>query len=178
MNCLTFIFVGFAVFFLLAHMAYVTNKDVGVVTSSGVGFAFVASPDGISRMPASPVWVFLFFLLLTLGIDSQLSMMETVISAVSDRFPTLLIRKNTPFTLLVCCIGSLLGGGPVLTWMNDYSGSNDLVIIALLDVISLYYVYNIKGFRTDIEMMIAAKSSVWCGYWLPGYFLTEQISSW
>ena len=50
-NCLTFIFAGFAVFSRLGHTAYVTNKDVGVVTSSGAGFAFVAYPDGISRLP-------------------------------------------------------------------------------------------------------------------------------
>ena len=184
-NCLTFIFAGFAVFSRLGHTAYVTNKDVGVVTSSGAGFAFVAYPDGISRLPASPVLAFLFFFaLLTLGIDSRLSMMETVISAVPDGFQTLLIRKNTPFTLLICCIGFLLGvplctegGRRVVTLMNDYAGSNNMMIIALFEIIALCYVYNIKGFRADVEMVIATKANVWCGYWLLGcWFLTEQNS--
>ena len=185
MNCLIFIFSGFAVFSLLGHMAYVTNKYVGVVTSSGAGFAFVASPDGISRLPASPVWVFLFFLLLTLGVDSRFAMVETVVSAIPGRFATLLHGRGAPFALLVCGIGFLSGvplctegGRRVVTLMNDCSGGGDLMIIALFGIIALYYVYGIKSFRADIEMMMAAKSNVWGGYWLPGYFLTEQISSW
>ena len=182
MNCLTFTLAGFAAFSRLGHTAYVINKDVGVVTSSDAGFA---CPDSISRLTASPVLAFLFsFALLSLGIDSQLSMMETVISVVSDLFPILLLKKNTPFTFLVCCIAFLLdislcfeGGRRVIKWMNDCSGSNDLMIIALFETIAMCYVYGIKSFRAGIEMMIAAKSNVWCGYWLPGcLFLTEQNS--
>ncbi|XP_005095896.1 sodium-dependent proline transporter isoform X2 [Aplysia californica] len=172
-NCGTSIFAGFAIFSLLGHMAYVTNKKVQDVATSGAGLAFIAYPDGITRLPAAPVWAFLFFfMILTLGMDSQFAMMETVISAISDIFPNFLRRKKTPFTFIVCMIGFLLGiplctegGGRVLTLMNDYSGSYNLMIIALFELICLCYIYGIKKFRLDIEMMIGAKSDYFWWYW-------------
>jgi len=173
-NCGTSIFAGFAIFSLLGHMAYVTNKDVENVADSGAGLAFIAYPDGISRLPSSPIWAFLFFfMLLTLGMDSQFAMMETVISAISDIFPNTLRKYKTPFTLATCAVGFLLGiplctegGGRVLDLMNNYSGSYNLMIIALFEIICLCYVYGIKEFRQDIEMMIGVKSNGWWAYWL------------
>ncbi|CAL1535874.1 unnamed protein product [Lymnaea stagnalis] len=182
MDCATSIFSGFAIFSLLGHMAYVSNKKVQDVATSGPGLAFIAYPDGISRLPASPVWAFLFFfMLLTLGLDSQFGMYETVISGISDVFPRFLRKQKTNFTLLMCAIGFLLGipqcthasthalccgGIRVLTLMNDYSGSYNLLFIALLEIICLFYVYGVKNFRCDVEMMTGSKPSyLWVAMW-------------
>lgn len=173
-NCSTSIFAGFAIFSLLGHMSFVTNQNIEDVADSGAGLAFIAYPDGISRLPGSPIWAFLFFfMILTLGMDSQFAMMETVISAISDIFPRYLRKHKTPFTLVVCIIGFLLGiplctqgGGRVLSLMNDYSGSYNLMIVALFEIIALCYVYGIKNFQKDIEMMLGEKSGCWWVYWL------------
>lgn len=177
-NCGTSIFAGFAIFSLLGHMAYVTGQDVEDVATSGPGLAFVAYPDGISRLPASPVWAFLFFfMILTLGMDSQFAMMETVISGISDIFPRYLRKNKTPFTFVCCVIGFLLGipqcmdgGIRVLTLMNDYSGSYNLMIVALFEIVCLFYVYGTQEFRKDIEMMVGFKPGL---YWIVNWvFIT------
>ncbi|BFZ15052.1 hypothetical protein BsWGS_18091 [Bradybaena similaris] len=174
-NCGTSIFAGFAIFSLLGHMAFVTNKKVEEVAASGPGLAFIAYPDGISRLPASPVWAFLFFfMILTLGLDSQFAMMETVISALTDIFPRILRKRKTLFTLILCAVEFVLGiplcthgGMQVLTLINDYSGSYNLMIVALFELLCLCYVYGINKFRSDIEMMIGFKPNLyWTAMWL------------
>lgn len=53
-------------------MSLKTGLPIEQVAKGGPGLAFVAYPQALSIMPAGPVWsVIFFFMLLTLGLDSQ-----------------------------------------------------------------------------------------------------------
>ena len=53
-------------------MSYKTGLPVDQVAKAGPGLAFVAYPQALSIMPGGPFWaVIFFFMLLTLGLDSQ-----------------------------------------------------------------------------------------------------------
>ncbi|KAL8582810.1 hypothetical protein ACOMHN_066826 [Nucella lapillus] len=180
-NCGTSIFAGFAIFSLLGHMAHENNQLVEDVADSGPGLAFVAYPEGITKLPAASLWSFLFFfMILTLGLDSQFAMMETVISGISDIFPHVLRKRKTLFTFIVCIIGFCLGipqttkGGIwVMTLMDWYSGSYNLMFVALSECLCIMYVYGFKNFCNDIEMMIGHKPNI---YWLATWLVITPLA--
>ena len=61
-------------------MSLKTGLPIEQVAKAGPGLAFVAYPQALSIMPGGPVWaVIFFFMLLTLGLDSQVSLLGRMI---------------------------------------------------------------------------------------------------
>ena len=77
-DCFTGIFAGFAVFATIGFLATQAGGTVeAYAESSGPGLAFITYPEAIARMPVSPFFSILFFLmLLALGLGSQVFHLE------------------------------------------------------------------------------------------------------
>lgn len=114
----------------------------------GPGLAFIAYPEGIKNMPASPFWAFIFFFMLfNLGLDSQFVGVETCTTVLADWRPGFR-RYKAVITLGFCIVSYLLGlahvtkGGMYVFQMFDYqAGGISLVLIALLEVIGIGWFY-------------------------------------
>ncbi|CAI2733734.1 unnamed protein product [Schistosoma spindalis] len=173
-NCATSVYAGFVIFSNLGFMALTKNTTVAAVATSGPGLAFVVYPEAMTNMPLPSLWSVLFFIMmLTLGLGSQFSILETTLSGTEDelrRLGVVLTTKRKMFYRIVICFVDFLLGLPMVCAGGYYlfsicdsviSGYTPLVI-ALCETIVICYVYGLKQFRRDIEMMIDERPN-W--YW-------------
>uniref|UniRef100_A0A8C4SW26 Transporter n=1 Tax=Erpetoichthys calabaricus TaxID=27687 RepID=A0A8C4SW26_ERPCA len=140
-NCATSVFAGFVIFSVLGHIAYISHKPVSEVAQSGFGLVFIAYPEALSKLPISPLWsILFFFMLLTLGIDSQFATIECG------------CMTGQSVCLFVC-----LSIRNVVSTSLIHHGS------AVLELVGIIYIYGGNRFIEDIEMMIGKKN---CYFWL------------
>jgi len=182
-NSMTSLFAGFAIFTVVGHMALKLGKPVNEVVDSGFSLAFVAYPEAITQLPVSPLWAILFFLMLfTLGLDSQFTTIEAIMTSLIDLFPAQLRAKRASITLLSVIVLFLLGL-PCCTeagiyWLNlldSYAADWGLLIMAILEVIGIAWIYGGNRFIEDIEMMIGKKSWWFWLYWRACWFFITPV---
>ncbi|XP_069141841.1 sodium-dependent proline transporter-like [Argopecten irradians] len=167
-DTLTCIFAGFVIFSYLGFMANKLNVEVKDVAKDGAGLAFVVYPEAVTSLPPPPLWsILFFFMLITLGLDSQFAMLETVLTGVLDQFPHLRPKK-TIVILCICIFFFFLGlpltapgGMYLLQLMDNYVGGWTLLIIGLFENICVAYVYGVNRFLKDIEVMLGFKMIIW-----------------
>ncbi|ELU11417.1 hypothetical protein CAPTEDRAFT_171223 [Capitella teleta] len=176
-NCLTSFFAGFVIFSFMGFLAERLDSTVEEVATDGVGLAFTIYPDAVTHMPVSPLWAILFFLMLiTLGLDSEFALMETVTTCVFDQFPKTRQKKWAVilvFGVFFFLLGLPLctdGGAYMLQIMDHYAGAWNVMVIALCECIAISYIYGFMRFREDIGIMIGDCGCAclpWklCSYW-------------
>ncbi|KAK2574017.1 Sodium-dependent dopamine transporter [Acropora cervicornis] len=146
----------------------------------GPGLAFVVYPEAIAQMPISPLWAILFFfMLLTLGLDSQFGMMEAVITGFVDEYRIFMKHKEL-FILIACTLCFLLGlscttqGGAYVLNLFDYqSGGVSLLFLAFFETVTLAWIYGTDRFALDIEKMIGHRPGAW--WWFCWRFCAPAI---
>lgn len=167
-NCLTSLFAGFVIFSFLGFLANETEQEIKDVASGGTGLAFVVYPAAVSEMPISPLWAILFFLMLvTLGVDSEFVLVETVVTSLMDMFPS--SRRYKTFVVFASCFVFFIlglplccdGGQDLLDLVDTYAGGWNVLVISLCECIAVAWVYGVRRFLMDIETMVGHKV---CGF--------------
>ena len=182
-NCGTSLFAGFVIFGIIGFMANEMGVPVSEVAAQGAGLAFIAYPEAVARLPISPLWSFLFFLmLLTLGLGTQFTLIETVVTSLVDTFPEQLRHRKPLVLTAVCATMFTFGltmctqaGMFILQLMDNYCASFSALIIGLTEVIVIGYVYGVDRFMEDIKCMLGDYPSP-KGYWYVSWrFLTPSV---
>ena len=100
----------------------VTNFTYVYYSIAGSGLAFIAYPEIVTRLPLPQLWSFLFFfMLLTLGLDSQFASLENVQTAITDVWPQ--TRRYKVFVAAGLCTIMFFLGFTQLTRVSDRIGS-------------------------------------------------------
>ena len=163
LNCGTSVFAGFVVFSILGFMAHETNQEVEAVIKSGTGLAFIAYPEAVSKMGDNPVpqiMAFLFFfMLITLGLDSMFTFVETLTTCIMDHFRQLAPYK--PYVVIVTCsVGFVFGlsmctsGGIFMFELIDGTcASWNVLVFAIIEVVLVSWIYGVDKIFEHIEEM-------------------------
>ncbi|XP_064111634.1 sodium- and chloride-dependent glycine transporter 1-like isoform X2 [Macrobrachium nipponense] len=182
-NCVSSVFAGFVTFFILGFLANEIGVEVKDVVTSGSGLAFVVYPAAVNLMPVPQLWSFLFFfMLITIGLDTQFTMLETVITAMCDQIKTL--RKRKPLVVYITCFAAFLtgltmcleGGAYMFELLNFHVAGLSLIIVTISQFIAIQYVYGFKSFMKNIgEMNIQMPTILRC-YWTATWLFLTPVS--
>ncbi|CAF1258043.1 unnamed protein product [Rotaria sordida] len=166
-DCFTGVFAGFAVFATIGFLATSSGVDVDTYArSSGPGLAFITYPQALARMPASPFFSIIFFLmLLALGLGSQFASTDVPITALMEFFPSYAKRRSL-LVVITCTIYYLVslpfacpGGIYLFELFQEYTANISLVFIGFFEVITVTYIYGFNRFMNDVKMMLGRRAA-------------------
>ena len=134
-------------------------------TKGGLHLAFITYPRIISMLPAAPVLGVLFFILLvTLGIDSQISQVEPFICGFMDKWR---IDRKKILPIVVVC-GFLVGlifatrGGYYWVDIIDHVTCDfGLTLVGILEAIAIGWIFGARKFREYVNDVSEVKIGSW-----------------
>ncbi|XP_019699439.1 sodium- and chloride-dependent transporter XTRP3 isoform X1 [Harpegnathos saltator] len=137
--------------------------------AEGTGLAFIVFTQAIVELPGAPFWSCIFFMmLLALGLGSQIGILEGMLCVIFDIDLFKRIKKQY-MTGVVCTICFFVGlifctgaGEYWLKMFDSFAGTIGLVMVALMEMISVIFVYGHEKFTKDIEEMTGHRPGV---YW-------------
>ncbi|XP_060553641.1 sodium- and chloride-dependent glycine transporter 2-like [Ruditapes philippinarum] len=151
-------------------MAGQLKVDVDHVADNGPGLAFVIYPEAVRSLPLPTFWsIIFFFMLITLGLDSQFASVEAILTGIQDIVPK--CREKKVISIFIICVVYFLLGLPYTTksgiyWVtlvDYYAAAWGVLLIGLLEVTAISYCYGVRRFCMDIETMIGPWSKI---YWM------------
>lgn len=173
---------GLAMFSILGYLA--GQMDVGIenVVDSGPGLAFVTFPDAVTTMPVPALWSLLFFLMLfTLGLGSEIALLENALTYLCDRFPKL--REKRPLVTICAVIICFLidipfvtqGGHGLFDVFDKYAGGLSVLIVATAEVICIMWIYGLRRFLNDLQEMLGKAGNLgW--YWRTAWLILAPVT--
>jgi len=160
---------GVAVFSVLGDLSDSTGVGIQNIAGSGMGLAFITYPTAISNLPvAAALFGAIFFIaLLTFGIDSAFSMVESVTGGIEEKWG---ISKGKA-TFIICALGFLMGipfvtgAGSYWVDVTDHFVSNfGLVFVGLMECIVFGYIMGAEHIREHVNEVSDIKLGKWWEY--------------
>ncbi|KAG8231001.1 hypothetical protein J437_LFUL010017 [Ladona fulva] len=181
-NCFTSVLAGFSIFAILGFLANRMGVSVPDVVNSGPGLAFVAYPEAVLHMPLPQLWAFLFFFMLfCLGLGSQIAGLESITTAVMDKWPNLrahkaLVAMGTCAVCFVAGIPMCFDGGVYLFTLLDWNTAAwSILIIGLAETILVGWVYGSEKFMENISEMGMKIPKVVKWYWQGCWIVVSPV---
>lgn len=157
---------GIGVFATLGFMAMQSNQEVSEVVSGGVGLAFMVFPEIISQMPMAGLFGFLFFASLVLaGLSSMISISETYIAGVQEKFNVSrgkAIAFGGGLAALISLFFANQGGLNLLDTVDHFINSYGVALSGLFEVVAIaWFAKSLKDFQSHADGISDIKLGLW-----------------
>jgi NSS family neurotransmitter:Na+ symporter len=170
-NCSFSILSGIAVFSVLGYMAAQQGVAVSEVSAGGIGLAFIVFPQAINALPGANGFMgALFFLcLIFAGLSSSMSIMEVLVSSITDKFG---FKRGTTLTTItvVGFIVSLIfvsgAGLYILDIVDHFINTYAIAISGLIEIIFIAWFFNLEEVRQYANSMSDFAVGTWWNFTL------------
>jgi solute carrier family 6 (neurotransmitter transporter, glycine) member 5/9 len=168
LDTLTSLLAGFIIFGILGHLAHVIGCEISEVTSSNLALAFLAYPETIAKIDFMPQFfsMVFFFMLFVLGIGTCVGMTSTIMTTIRDKYPEVKCWKIAlGISAVGITVGSIYttpGGQFLMSFVDFYGGSFIALILAIIELVTVGWIYGVDRFCKDIEFMLGRKTGL---YW-------------
>ena len=162
---------GLLVFATLGHMAFLQNKSVDDVATSGPGLVFLSYPELVLNLPVSFLWSILFFaMLLILGIDTAFCSVESLITGIVDKWNEYFRGRRMLVVILVCVVCYFCGlpmvfqGGMYLFQIVDFYAASGMPLlwICFFETIALSWFYGTENLAKNVIEMVGPSPNKFC----------------
>lgn len=179
------IFAGFAVFATLGFMSVQNGIPIAEVAKGGPGLAFVTYPQIINQLPfGGRLFGVLFFLaLIFAGITSSISILESFISGLIDKFGWPRKKVTTVVCLAGLVVSLIFTTRSGLFWVDivDYFLNHyGLLVAGLLQTILVAWIFKAERLRSHINSVGNGQLGRWWThvvvYWIPLILVILLIS--
>ena len=155
-NCSFSLISGIGVFSILGFMAQAQGVSVAEVSTAGVGLAFIVFPEAINQLPGMNglIGAVFFITLIFAGLSSSMSIMESVVAAISDKFKMNRVQALNRFTLAAGALSLIVatkGGLYVLDIVDYATNQYGIVIAGILELVILGWVFNLESVRIYVN---------------------------
>ena len=164
------IFAGIGIFSIMGYMAFSSGQSMEDVAAAGVGLAFVVFPTAISALPGlnSLFGVLFFVSLFTAGVTSMISILQTAITGIEDKWE-IPHKKATTIVLVPAFILSFLfvtKAGLYFLDLADYIANNiGIVASGVIEVILIGWFFKpekIRAAANEFSNFSIGKWWIWC----------------
>ncbi|XP_064487094.1 sodium-dependent nutrient amino acid transporter 1-like [Ornithodoros turicata] len=181
LDTFTSVLAGTVVFAVLGGLSAKLGVNFNeVINAVGTELVFIVYPEALSKIEFVPqLWSALFFVMLfTLGVGSSVAFVESIFTAIRDQFPLLQKRKwvlVVPSAVLLFFCGLPLAtdaGQYIVKLLDNYGVATAAFLYAILESISIMWIYGIRNFSKDAEFMLDRKVGI---FWKVTWGVTAPV---
>lgn len=168
MDYLTSLLAGLIIFGILGHLSHVMGVDIKEVTKSYMGLAFIAYPETIAKFDFIPQFFSFtfFFMLFLFCVGSNMGMASCITTVIRDQYPNVkcwkIVIGIVVFGIAIGSIYSTPGGQFIINLIDFYGASFVALVFAIVELLTVSWVYGTDRFCNDIEFMLGRKTGL---YW-------------